>query len=169
MLQNRVCILVQSHADALTRPIQSTILSQNLQEYLSKVIYIAPADVQLVGKRALYILSASWRADSTKWPDPVCLKRCPRLSAHLSGALWAGRDCFLSAALLADATSLIRRSHAGTHSLSELAAFPSPGPLLAQHYLHASAAKLSRTVLQSQAKTSSFGNMVKELTEEKCL
>ena len=100
---------------------------------------------------------------------PCLFETLPWLSSHLSEEFWAGRDCFLSAALLADATSLIWLSRAGTHSLSELAALPSPGALLAQHYLHASAAKLSRTGLQSQAKTSSFGNTAKELTEEKRL
>lgn len=72
---------------------------------------------------------------------PYLFETLPWLSSHLSGEFWARRDCFLSAALLADATSLIRLSRAGTHDPCELAAFPSPGALLAQHYLHASAAK----------------------------
>lgn len=41
----------------------------------------------------------------------------PRLSAHSSGEFRAGRDRFLSAALLAEATSLIRLSSAGGHGL----------------------------------------------------
>jgi len=77
MLQNCIHAFVQPHADALTRPAQSTALSQHVQEYSSKITYIAPADVQLGGKEALPVSSASWRADPSKQPDPVCLKRCP--------------------------------------------------------------------------------------------
>lgn len=52
------------HADALTRPTKSIVLSQTLQEYLSKNASIASVATQLAGERDLYILSASWRMDS---------------------------------------------------------------------------------------------------------
>lgn len=67
---------------------------------------------------------------------------------------WKGLFPSSSAASWCNQFSLV--FHTGAQS--ELAAVPSPSVLLAQHYLHASAAKLSHMALQSQAKTSSFGN-----------
>lgn len=166
MLQNCACIFVQSHADILTRPIQSTTLSQNLQEYLFEIICVAPVHVRLVGKRALYLFPAGWRTDSTKWPAPVCLKHSPGYRHSSRGGFWAGRDGFLPAAPLAE-TSLIWCFRAGTHTVGARC-FSQPGVLLAQHDLRASTAKLSLTELRSQAKTSSFSNRAKELTEN-CL
>lgn len=125
---------------------------------MSKDASIAPVATQLAGQRELYILSASWRVDS------ALSDTLPWLPSHLSGGFWAGRACFLSAALVADATSL----NSVPQSLSELAAVPSPGALLAQHYLCTSTGKLSRKDC-SQAKTSSFGYTAKELMEGKCL
>lgn len=45
-------------------PGQQKVLSQTLQEYLSKNASIAPAATQFAGERDLYILPASWRVDS---------------------------------------------------------------------------------------------------------
>lgn len=53
-----------AHADTLTRPTKSIVLSETLQAYLSKNASIAPVATQLAGERNLYILSASWRVDS---------------------------------------------------------------------------------------------------------
>lgn len=41
------------------------------------------------------------------WTQPCLSDTLPWLPSHLSGGFWAGKACFLSAALVADATSLI--------------------------------------------------------------
>lgn len=105
---------------------------------------------------------------------PLLFETLSWLLSHLSGAfyLWsicAGRVYFISEEVLADATNLFQLSHAGTHSVYKLTAFPSLFLLLIQHYLHASTAKLSCMILQIQAKTRSFSNTTEELSGEKWL
>lgn len=104
---------------------------------------------------------------------PLLFETLSWLLSHLSGAFYswsicAGRVYFISE-VLADATNLFQLSHAGTHSVYKLTAFPSLFLLLIQHYLHASTAKLSCMILQIQAKTRSFSNTTEELSGEKWL
>lgn len=56
-----LCLCLCRHSHQASK---STVLSQTLQEYLSKDASIAPVATQLAGQRELYILSASWRVDS---------------------------------------------------------------------------------------------------------
>lgn len=56
-----LCLCLCRHSHQASK---STVLSQTLQEYLSKDASIAPVATQLAGQKDLYILCASWRVDS---------------------------------------------------------------------------------------------------------